>query len=266
MARFLLKRLGLAAITLVLLSVPLSIIGGVAAALRQGRITDRTITVGGLSLTAVPEFVTAIVLIVIFGVVFHLLPTTAQAPPGAGFFTQVKFLLLPSFALVAVLFGYIARIARAGVIEALDADYTRTAYLKGLDTPTVIRRHVLRNALLPTIAVVATQTGYAIAGSPLTAQDPLNPSAGILARPGGAHWLGTDTLGRDVFSRVLAGATSVMKVAPLATLLGVAAGTVLGLVMGYSRGFVDDVLGRVIDAVLALPLIVLAVTAIVALG
>jgi peptide/nickel transport system permease protein len=63
-----------------------------------------------------------------------------------------------------VLFGYIARIARAGTIEALDADYTRTAYLKGLPTATVIRRHVLRNSLLPTIAVIATQTGYLIGG------------------------------------------------------------------------------------------------------
>jgi peptide/nickel transport system permease protein len=159
----LLNSLKLAALAFVLV-VPLSILGGVAAALRQGRATDRLITVGGLSLTAVPEFVTAIVLIVIFGVAFKLLPTTAQAPAGASFATQVKFLLLPSLALVAVLFGYIARIARAGVIEALDADYTRTAYLKGLDTRTVIRRHVLRNALLPTIAVVATQTGYLIGG------------------------------------------------------------------------------------------------------
>ena len=63
-----------------------------------------------------------------------------------------------------MLFGYIARITRAGTIEALDADYTRTAYLKGLPTATVIRRHVLRNALLPTIAVVATQIGYLIGG------------------------------------------------------------------------------------------------------
>jgi peptide/nickel transport system permease protein len=155
--------LKLAALAFVLV-VPLSILGGVAAALRQGRLTDRTITISGLSLTAVPEFVTAIVLIVIFGVAFKLLPTTAQAPPGAGFFLQIKYLLLPALALVAVLFGYIARIARAGVIEALDADYTRTAYLKGLDTRTVMRRHVLRNALLPTIAVVATQTGYLIGG------------------------------------------------------------------------------------------------------
>lgn len=147
-----------------LLVVPLSILGGSVSALRQGRMTDRTITVGGLSLTAVPEFVTAIVLIVIFGIVFKLLPATAQVPPNAGFLTEIKYLLLPSFALVAVLFGYIARIARAGVIEALDADYTRTAYLKGLDTKTVLRRHVLRNALLPTIAVVATQIGYLIGG------------------------------------------------------------------------------------------------------
>jgi peptide/nickel transport system permease protein len=159
----LLNSLKLAALAFVLV-VPLSILGGILAALRQARITDRVITVGGLSLTAVPEFVTAIVLIVIFGVAFKVLPTTAQAPAGAGFFTQVEYLLLPALALVAVLFGYIARITRAGVIEALDADYTRTAFLKGLDTPTILRRHVLRNALLPTIAVVATQTGYLIGG------------------------------------------------------------------------------------------------------
>jgi peptide/nickel transport system permease protein len=146
------------------LVVPLSIVGGVIAALKQGRFADRTITITGLSLTAVPEFVTAIVLIIIFGVVLKWLPVTATAPPGAGVLTQAKFLLLPALALVMVLFGYIARIARAGTIEALDADYTRTAYLKGLPTPTVIRRHVLRNSLLPTIAVIATQTGYLIGG------------------------------------------------------------------------------------------------------
>ena len=63
-----------------------------------------------------------------------------------------------------VLFGYIARMARAGTVEALDADYTRTAVLKGLPRRTVIWRHVLRNALLPTITVIATQVGYLIGG------------------------------------------------------------------------------------------------------
>ena len=89
---------------------------------------------------------------------------TATPPSDAGFFTEVKYLLLPSFCLVFVLFGYIARMARAGTIESLDADYTRTAVLKGLPRRTVIRRHVLRNSLLPTVAVVATQAGYLIGG------------------------------------------------------------------------------------------------------
>ena len=82
---------------------------------------------------------------------------TAQAEPGAGLLVQVKYLLLPAFALTLVLFGYIARITRAGMIEAFDSDYARTAYLKGLPSSVVVRRHVLRNALLPTIAVIAVQ-------------------------------------------------------------------------------------------------------------
>jgi peptide/nickel transport system permease protein len=159
----LLNSLKLATLAFVLL-VPISILGGIVAALRRGRATDRGITVVGLSLTSIPEFVTAIVLIALLGLELHWLPAGATAPPGAGFLTQVQHLLLPSLALVAVLFGYIARITRAGMIEALDADYTRTAYLKGLGSRRVIGRHVLRNALLPTIAVIATQTGYLIGG------------------------------------------------------------------------------------------------------
>ncbi len=147
-----------------LLLVPISILGGTIAALRRNRLTDRAITIVGLTLTSIPEFVTAIVLIVVVGLQLGWLPVTATAPPGSGALEQIHYLLLPAMALVAVLFGYIARITRAGVIESLDSDYTRTAYLKGLDKPGVIRRHVLRNSLLPTIAVVATQTGYLIGG------------------------------------------------------------------------------------------------------
>ncbi len=159
----LINSLKLAAEAFVLV-VPLSILGGVLAALKRGRAVDRVITLTGLSLTAVPEFVSAILLILVFGLWLKALPVTASYPHGAGFFTQIEYLLLPSLALVMVLFGYIARMARAGTIEALDADYTRTAYLKGLTGRTVIRRHVLRNSLLPTIAVVAAQMGYLIGG------------------------------------------------------------------------------------------------------
>jgi len=144
--------------------VPLSILGGTVAGLRRNSFTDRAITITGVSFTAIPEFVTAIVFILVFGLWLDWLPVTATAPPGSNVATQVEYLLLPSLALVAVLFGYIARSTRAGVIESVDADYTRTAYLKGLTRRRVVRQHVLRNSLLPTIAVVATQVGYLIGG------------------------------------------------------------------------------------------------------
>jgi len=146
------------------LVVPLGILGGVVAGLRAGQATDRTITVIGLSLAVVPEFVTGLVVILVFAIWLGWLPVTAQWPEGAGVLTQVRYLTLPAVALTIVLFGYVARIARAGVVEALEADYTRAAYLKGLPHRTVIRRHVLRNALMPTIAVVATQVGYLVGG------------------------------------------------------------------------------------------------------
>jgi peptide/nickel transport system permease protein len=146
------------------LVVPLGILVGVAAALHEGRSADRLISVGGLSAAVIPEFVWAVTVILVFGIWLDVLPVTAQAPPGASVLTQIEYLLLPALCLVFVLFGYLARMARAGTIEALDSDYTRTAVLKGLPRRTVIRRHVLRNSLLPTIAVVATQTGYLIGG------------------------------------------------------------------------------------------------------
>ena len=76
--------------------------------------------------------------------------------------TQLSYLTLPALALVIVYFGYIARMTRAGVIRALDADYTRTATMKGLANRQVLRRHVLRNGLQPTVSVVGVQIGYVL--------------------------------------------------------------------------------------------------------
>jgi peptide/nickel transport system permease protein len=159
----LVRSLKLAAIAYIVV-VPLAILGGVLAALNVGRPLDRFISVGGMSATVIPEFVSGIILILIFGLWLNLLPITATAPPGSGFFTTLKYLILPSIPLMMILFGYIARMARVGTIEALESDYARTATLKGLPRSLMIRRHVLRNSLLPTITVIATQTGYVIGG------------------------------------------------------------------------------------------------------
>jgi peptide/nickel transport system permease protein len=157
------RSLKLAALAFVIV-VPLSILGGIVAALNVGRPIDRTISVLGLSGTTVPEFVSGIILILIFAIGLSVLPVSAQAPAGSSFLTQIKYLILPAIPLVLILFGYIMRMARAGTVEALESDYARTATLKGLPRGVMIRRHVLRNSLLPTITVIATQTGYLIGG------------------------------------------------------------------------------------------------------
>jgi peptide/nickel transport system permease protein len=87
-----------------------------------------------------------------------------------------------------------------------------------------------------------------------------------LERPNGEYLFGTDRLGRDVFSRVLAGARDILIVAPAATVLGTVLGTILGLLTGYFGGAVDNLLSRLIDAVLAIPGLLLAVVAVTAVG
>jgi peptide/nickel transport system permease protein len=159
----LLNSLKLAAVAFVIV-VPLSIGAGVYAAMRARSWIDRFISIAGLSMTVIPEFVSSIVLILVLGVWLRWLPISASTRPGTDALIQIQHLILPSIPLVIVLFGYIARMARAGTLEALDADYTRTAVLKGLPWRVVIIRHVLRNALLPTITVVATQLGYMVGG------------------------------------------------------------------------------------------------------
>jgi peptide/nickel transport system permease protein len=144
--------------------VPLGILGGVVAALNVGKPLDRVISVVGLSATVIPEVVSGIVLILIFGIGLNVLPISATAPPGAGIGTQIYHLIMPAIPLTLILFGYIEQMARAGTVEALNSDYARTATLKGLPRGVMIRRHVLRNSLLPTITVIATQTGYLIGG------------------------------------------------------------------------------------------------------
>jgi peptide/nickel transport system permease protein len=87
-----------------------------------------------------------------------------------------------------------------------------------------------------------------------------------LQRPTGSHLFGTDDLGRDVFSRVLAGSRSVLTIAPAATALGLLGGITIGLITGYYRGLVDDILMRIVDALLAFPLVIIALLVLAVLG
>jgi peptide/nickel transport system permease protein len=122
-------------------------------------------------------------------------------------------------------------------------------------------------AVLIGAGVVLFWAACAILGDLITPFDPVfDQTDQVFSPPSTEHWFGTDRLGRDVFSRVLVGSRDILLVAPAATLLGTVLGTALGLLTGYFRGVVDDVTSRLIEAVLALPLIIVAVTALAAIG
>jgi peptide/nickel transport system permease protein len=117
------------------------------------------------------------------------------------------------------------------------------------------------------IGIVGFWVVCAIFGNLIAPEDPLRTSAtDTLKAPSGDHWFGTDSLGRDIFSRVLVGSRDIITVALLATILGTAAGTALGLVMGYFRGLVDEAISRVVEAFFALPVVIVALLALTALG
>ena len=116
-------------------------------------------------------------------------------------------------------------------------------------------------------AILIFWTLCAIFGATVVPYDPFaDDMLNTLMPPSVEHWLGTEQLGRDVFSRVIVGSRDILTVAPLATLLGTALGTVLGLAMGYFRGWFDEAISRLVDALLALPTVIVALLALVALG
>lgn len=107
----------------------------------------------------------------------------------------------------------------------------------------------------------------ALFGGYFTPYDPLADDViNALMPPSAEHWFGTDQLGRDIFSRVIVGARDILTVAPLATLLATVLGTALGLLTGYFRGIIDDIVSRVLEAFMAIPVVIVALLAIVALG
>jgi peptide/nickel transport system permease protein len=157
-------RSGLLAIFALLLTIPIAIAAGLFAARRRDRRADRTIVLLGVTLSSIPEFVVGTFLVVVIGVQLRWFPVTARPPDGADPITILSHLFMPALAMAVVYFGYIARMSRAGTIEVLESDYVRTATMKGLTTGQTMRRHVLRNALVPTVAVIGVQIGYLFGG------------------------------------------------------------------------------------------------------
>jgi len=143
--------------------VPLSIILGVAAGTREGSVLDRTISLGAIVTTSVPEFASGVFLASIFVIWLGLLPGTSTLDPTGGW-SVASQLVLPVAVMELYDLGYVVRMVRASMIEVMTKPYIRTAVLKGLAFKDVVLRHALRNALIAPFTVILLQINYLVIG------------------------------------------------------------------------------------------------------
>src|SRR5439155_230782 len=221
-----------------LLSTVLAVPLGVISAAHRGRAADHASRLASLFLQSMPSFWLGIMLILIFAVVLGgLLPAY-----GIGTW---RHLVLPAVALAAAPLAQNVRLVRAGMLEVLGQDYVRTARAKGLGERRVVYRHALRNAALPVITVAGLSLGFMLSGALIIET--------VFAWPGMGRLIVQAVPGRD-FPVIQAGVFVFALV------------FALGLISGWYRGWIDDVLMRLGDVQLAFPVLVLAVAVLAVLG
>ena len=146
------------------LYVPLGVMLGLIAALKRDSWLDQSISVGSLAFIGLPEFVTGVILIGVFGVQLKWFPASSAIGPDTGFIEALPRLILPAITVSLTSLAYVVRMTRSSTVEVLGTDYVRTARLKGLSSTQVLFGHVLRNSLLPTVTVVAIGIGWLVGG------------------------------------------------------------------------------------------------------
>lgn len=152
------------ALTAFLMFVPLSILLGVLAGVKEKKPADSVISFLGLATMALPEFVSGVILISIFAVKLNWFPIVSVIPIGESLFENLNIVVLPALAITFVMFGYVSRMQRSSMISVMNSDYVRAAVLKGMPRKYVIFRHALKNALLPTITIIGMNMGWLFGG------------------------------------------------------------------------------------------------------
>jgi peptide/nickel transport system permease protein len=151
---------GLAIGLMLLVAMPL----GIVAALRRGRVADLLVSVVSYVGASLPEFVIATLVILLLADWLQLLPATGYVPLTEDFWRGLRHLAMPVLTVSIILVAHVARMVRSELVDVLHSDYVRAARLKGLAPRTVLFKHALRNALLPTITIVALDVGYLLGG------------------------------------------------------------------------------------------------------
>ncbi|HET6476813.1 MAG TPA: ABC transporter permease [Thermoleophilia bacterium] len=148
-----------------LVSIPLSLLLGSITALRRDSKFDVSVSIGSLSLAALPEFVIGIVLVLLFATqIFNWLPAVSRVDPDVPIYQQLELFILPALTLTLAVAPYITRILRASTIEVLESEYVMMARLKGLPERLVLNRHAVPNALAPALQVTALNLAWLAGG------------------------------------------------------------------------------------------------------
>jgi len=156
----------MAMILAMLIGIPM----GILAAVKKGGGFEFVANVTALSGMSVPGFWLGILLIMLVSVQWRLLPASGFVPPGQDFGLSIKTMIMPAFVLSTAIAAYLMRHTRSAMLEALSADYVRTARAKGVAPLTVVLKHALRNALMPIVTLVTLLLGELLAGAVLTEQ------------------------------------------------------------------------------------------------
>ncbi len=151
----------MAQIIAILISIP----AGIIAATKRGTFTDQTFMIISLLGISIPNFLLALLLVLLFAVNLALLPVAGFQPLSSGFLLHIKYLILPAFALGAIQAALIARVTRSSMLDVLNANYIKTAHSKGVKKKVVIYKHALKNAFIPILTVIGQTFGQLIAGA-----------------------------------------------------------------------------------------------------
>ncbi|UCB33199.1 ABC transporter permease (plasmid) [Duffyella gerundensis] len=145
-----------ALLLMLVIAIPL----GIWAAVRRGKTADVLVSVISYIGISFPEFVTATLVLLLFADVWQILPATGYVPLSENVVSGVQHLILPSITVALILVAHVSRMVRSEMVDVLQTDYVRAAWLKGLSRRRILWRHALRNGLLPTITIVALDVGY----------------------------------------------------------------------------------------------------------
>lgn len=162
------KNSAILALCAAVLLIPLGLLLGVMAAFRAGRTLDHAVSTTSLAMTALPEFVTGTLLILVFALNLGVLPAVSVVPPGQSPLQNPEILILPVVTLLAASLAQTIRMVRAGMVEALRSDYVEMARLNGYDERDVLLRHAVPNALAPSVQVIALNIQWLVGGIVIT--------------------------------------------------------------------------------------------------